>query len=699
MPTTCTRPILLLAFALIGVLWSGEAPWPPARPVDDRVAPAPGARVWYVAPGGDDTADGRAPATALRTPQRAADQTGPGDVVCFLDGTYTAGHELLRINRSGAPDRPITYRNAPGSHPIFTATDGWNHIEITASHIVLDGLQVIGNREAITHDQAMAVYNHIATAAPGKEDWQAAARTNTNGISIDGREARKAKVVAPHHLVIRRCTVAKTPAAGISAMEADYILIEDNVVHETCWTTIFGASGISVLHSQDVDQERTIYKNIVRRNRSWRNRTDVPWIEVKRISDGNGIIIDDLRNAQITAAPYQGRTLVENNVCWENGGSGIHAFSSDRVDLVNNTVVHNNQRPELRWGNLFASNAADCLILNNIVVASPGGVVNSGDSTRRVISAQNLYWGATPAVVGTGDLVADPQFIAPETGDFRIREDSPAVDRGTTTRAPREDLLGQPRPQGRGIDLGAYETAAHAGEPAIPAALDLAAILAELAFKPETGDAVHGSPVIDGEIDRLWESAPFLHTSKSVGTGTGAATARTRLLWDAKGLYVLSEVVDRDLHAVGPQPWLCDSVEWFVDPDGRMADQYHDGVGQYRVSYQGERTPGSQTAPGDFTASSVRTATGYRIEAALPWRGRTVSVGSKIGFDVQVNDADGGGSRIGCRTWCDPTGSGWNLPARFGVVTLVGIHQAVLNADAPAAADGRANPGPAADPR
>jgi hypothetical protein len=42
-------------------------------------------------------------------------------------------------------------------------------------------------------------------------------------------------------------------------------------------------------------------------------------------------------------------------------------------------------------------------------------------------------------------------------GVYRLKAKSPAIDAGTTTGAPRTDFDGVRRPQGRGIDIGAFE--------------------------------------------------------------------------------------------------------------------------------------------------------------------------------------------------------------------------------------------------
>lgn len=48
-------------------------------------------------------------------------------------------------------------------------------------------------------------------------------------------------------------------------------------------------------------------------------------------------------------------------------------------------------------------------------------------------------------------------FVDPTSGDFHLKQSSPAIDHGTSTDAPSEDLEGNSRPQGNGTDIGAYE--------------------------------------------------------------------------------------------------------------------------------------------------------------------------------------------------------------------------------------------------
>jgi len=60
---------------------------------------------------------------------------------------------------------------------------------------------------------------------------------------------------------------------------------------------------------------------------------------------------------------------------------------------------------------------------------------------------------------GTGNIDANPLFVDGTAGDFHLQDGSPCIDSGTTAGAPDTDIEGIARPQGAGVDMGAYERA------------------------------------------------------------------------------------------------------------------------------------------------------------------------------------------------------------------------------------------------
>lgn len=103
------------------------------------------ARSLHVASSGDDGNSG-AEASPLRTIQKAAEVARAGDTVLVHGGVYK-GHVLLRL--SGEPDKPITFRNAPGERPVvdgerqgrieLQSEQGWQR---PVGWITLEGFEV-----------------------------------------------------------------------------------------------------------------------------------------------------------------------------------------------------------------------------------------------------------------------------------------------------------------------------------------------------------------------------------------------------------------------------------------------------------------------------------------------------------------------------------------------------------------------------
>ena len=638
---------------------------------------------YYVSPTGSDSNDGKSPEKPFQTIQKAADLTAPGDTVYLMDGTWTydGTDRLLKIEKSGAVDsatgKPayITYKAYPGATPVLHATNGWDVIIVKASYIIIDGLTVKGNRENIKLEDAEAVYDYYIQAKDNGEtiDWNRFTRTNTNGINIEGLGRVEGGLQPLHHITVRNCHVYDNAGGGIASREADYVTIENNSVHSNAWYMVWAGSGISVFHPRDIDENTTTYKNVVRNNTVYDNETKVKWIDVRRYSDGNGIIVDDTKNTQIKATPYKGKTLVYNNVSYNNGGSGIHAYSSTNVDIINNTVYNNSRSPHINYASLFASSSEDVKIFNNIIYGRAGKNLTGNSGSDRVLFANNIYYNGTPVVMGPNSKVADPKFVNAEAGDFRLAADSPAVDNGTKTMAPVNDILGTARPQGAGYDIGAYESEHTSTNPLVNNELDIEEMLKQFEFKPKFGQAVKGTPQLDGEIDAIWSQTQPFETATFLQDKRGA-TAKVRTLWDETNLYILMEVKDPVLSAVNPVTHEQDSVEIYTDENNAKTATYQDDDGQFRVNYLGAKSvagKGKSLTADDFT-TSVKTVTGgYVVEAAIPFKKVTPTAGITIGFDAQVNDDSGVGKRDAVAIWSDPTGASWQNTSKWGNLKLV----------------------------
>jgi endo-1,4-beta-xylanase len=182
---------------------------------------------------------------------------------------------------------------------------------------------------------------------------------------------------------------------------------------------------------------------------------------------------------------------------------------------------------------------------------------------------------------------------------------------------------------------------------------------------------VAAAPAIDGTVDAAWAASTPVTTAKQV-SGTSGATASVRTLWKDDTLYVLAEVADPTIDVTGSDPWIQDSVEIYVDPGNAKNGGYRADDMQLRISATNVLSFGT----GDEAAqrARVQTATktvagGYVVEAAIGLLGHGGS-NTFLGLDFQVNDATGG-ARTSITNWADPTGTGYQTTAHWGVGQLI----------------------------
>jgi len=169
--------------------------------------------------------------------------------------------------------------------------------------------------------------------------------------------------------------------------------------------------------------------------------------------------------------------VIMNNLVYRASSFGIHLWhAATGVTIVNNTVVANGSA-RMGGGILLGNDQAggqlrNTRVFNNIVYDNPRSGIQqycyAGHSCIGAgnVVANNLVYGSASLIgmrvaSAIGTIVADPQFVAynPDgNGDYRLQSSSPAIDRGIAASAPVADILGVPRPQGNGLDLGAYES-------------------------------------------------------------------------------------------------------------------------------------------------------------------------------------------------------------------------------------------------
>lgn len=282
-----------------------------------------------------------------------------------------------------------------------------------------------------------------AESVQDASDWTVA-NWNTrawNAIRVDGR-----------NMTVRDC-VFRNVNFGISVTASDS-LIERNTVEN------FAGDGLRGLGDNTTFQYNTV-KNCYDVNRnhddgfqSWSRGSDgrVGRGEVRGIVlRGNTII-----NFEDPQQPHRGALqgigcfdgmfvdwVVENNVVITDHYHGITLLGARNCRIVNNTVLDRREgRPGPPWVRIAnhkdGTPSESCILRNNLTTALTAGAGVTAD--------HNL-------------IITDPSahFVDVAAFDLRLKADSAAIDAGSPDLAPSQDAAGTPRPQGGGIDIGAYE--------------------------------------------------------------------------------------------------------------------------------------------------------------------------------------------------------------------------------------------------
>ena len=168
---------------------------------------------------------------------------------------------------------------------------------------------------------------------------------------------------------------------------------------------------------------------------------------------GGGLYLSGPLAATIQNVMFYGNTAT-------HGGGLASAGGAPR--LYNNTFAYNTATSN--GGGLYLAGSTPVLS-NTIVVsnsASTGGGLYVVPGTTPSL-AYNDFWhnsggdyaGISP---GSTDLAVDPRFADPAGGDLHLRPDSPCLHTADPATTLPRDLEGDPRPLGRGYDIGADES-------------------------------------------------------------------------------------------------------------------------------------------------------------------------------------------------------------------------------------------------
>jgi hypothetical protein len=184
-------------------------------------------------------------------------------------------------------------------------------------------------------------------------------------------------------------------------------------------------------------------------------------------------------------------------------------------------------------------------------------------------------------------------------------------------------------------------------------------------------------PVIDGEVDAVWEMASVQEITIPINTapsGPDDSSGSFRLLYDAENLFLLAEVTDESLINDTAASWQDDSVEFYFDGENSKGPQGLSGNDrQITFGWTTEEVQGTNQNDEGFELAQMDTATGWRLEVKMPWQSlmsTEAPAGQLIGVDCFINDDDDGDTRDSQIAWHATEAVGWETPSMWGTALV-----------------------------
>ncbi|MFW6155569.1 MAG: right-handed parallel beta-helix repeat-containing protein [Planctomycetota bacterium] len=431
-------------------------------------APVHGA-TYYVAPDGSDEAPGTSAEAPLRTLSAAAAAVAAGDTVVIAPGRYA---ETVRLTTSGRADAPITLKKGPaGGEVVLTAPDPaptvWAEryaVQLMgAEHVVLEGLTFRdcaawvlmegGGHNTIrgcTFDGAdtynclrvnSSSFNRILDSTFRRARTRTGFREEAPWIPTPGADYIEI-FRDSHNNLVQGCRFGRINhvAVSISAVDAKAYAPSRNIVRQCTMShpywkcgwihggphNLFEDNTCSGLAANFVQLEAP--RSIIRRNRFLRYRDSTDGqpdptlrgaIRMQKDGTRSNRIYHNLFFANARTLSNNSRrptvtdNVFKNNIFYRNAQTIFLNFPDYRT-ANRNPFVHNL---------ILGTRADEKLIrLHNDTFTLDAAQTSLGDLFR-------------------GNLAADPRFVDPDKGEFRLKGDSPCIDAGaplTTTTADGE---------------------------------------------------------------------------------------------------------------------------------------------------------------------------------------------------------------------------------------------------------------------
>lgn len=393
---------------------------------------------FYVATNGADSNPGTE-ASPFQTIQKGVTNLSPGDILYVKAGTYTEGilSWKTRIPSGESWDNPITIAAFPGDKVIITPPSGqaffWI-IDGESKFLIIDGFIIDGQQVAL------------------------------HGFKFS-RDTR--------HIRVQKCEIKNTLDSGILVTLCTSCAnnTDNNTYHEFIELDVhdngvppypYNAHGFYIETGHNLVEHGKFYRNagnggkffhgnrsgvanhnLARHNEFFNNSRSGKWSCGLLLSSGEqNIAYNNLAHGNFAGFCIlyrSSKARLFNNIAYENEHYGVYIGknTTDMSYVENNTIYQNNG-----FGIFVGDEATNTVVTNNIAYLN---------------RFENIALKNQTGTIMSHNLTSNPVFENAPGKDFRLKPESPAIDKGASIDFIKTDFTGNPRPQGSAFDIGAYE--------------------------------------------------------------------------------------------------------------------------------------------------------------------------------------------------------------------------------------------------
>jgi hypothetical protein len=404
------------------------------------------AHTFYVSTSGNDAVSCTT-AQNIATPKRTINGgmacMAPGDTLYIRSGTYT---EKITWSLECRAEAPCTMAGYPGdARPVIQPKGSYDGILVykpntnSSSYVLIKNLDI----DALNQSENLSCMGIVMQHTTVENIY--CVNAARNGFVVGGNCVGDG---CSNYSIIRNNTIVKcgrvqpnsdwdTKGIGIYSVSANS-LFEGNLID--------GCRGGGIEINYDGN------RNSIFRNNTIRNIGILsPWGPVSGTWTGG------------TGRPTFGRGFAV-------GGAGVFGPNGPTNNQIYNNIMYNikGSTGESRCFSFWAGSSSN-LIANNICHNVDTSYVVNCFTTHSNTTIQNNIFSQTPIapnVCGTlkGTItnnLTNPNvsatFVNAPSGDFHLKQGSPAINAGTTIVGIYTDFTGTSRPQGAAYDMGAFE--------------------------------------------------------------------------------------------------------------------------------------------------------------------------------------------------------------------------------------------------